>query len=516
MSEQVVPEQLVPEQLVDAPRRAGRREWIGLAVLALPTLLVALDIGVLFLALPHLSADLGATGTQQLWITDTYGFMLAGFLVTMGTLGDRIGRRRLLLIGAAGFGAASVIAAFAATPEQLIIARGVLGLAGATLGPSTLALISQMFPDPRQRGLAFSLWGACQFGGAALGPVVGGVMLDHFWWGSVFLLGVPVMVALLVVGPVLLPEYRAPSAQRIDLRSVVLSLLAVLPVVYGIKELAVGGESPVTAVAAIVAGLSMGVAFVTRQRRLADPLVDLRLFAGRSFGPMLAAMVLGSGVLAGVSLLTTQYVQSVLGLSPSAAGLWQAPTGLGIAAGVLMAPALVSRVGPTVAMQLGLGVSAGGLVLLTTIGSDDGPAVIALLTALVAFGIGPLFALGTGIAVGAAPAEKAGSAASLSESSNVLGSTLGLALLGTLGAVIYREQLMGSVPDGVPASVLDQAKETLGGAVAAAGRTEAGQPLMDVARDGLHRCDSRRGGGGRRAGGRRRGHRLGVTASVRG
>ena len=470
------------EQVLDASRRAGRREWIGLAVLTLPTLLVALDIGVLFLALPHLSADLGATATEQLWITDTYGFLLAGLLITMGTLGDRIGRRRLLLLGAAGFGAASVLAAFASTPEQLIIARGVLGLAGATLGPSTLALISQMFPDLRQRGLAFSLWGACQFGGAALGPVVGGVMLDHFWWGSVFLLGVPVMVLLLMVGPVLLPEYRAPNAGRIDLVSVALSMLAVLPVVYGIKELAVGGESPVTAVASIVAGLSMGLLFVSRQRRLADPLVDLRLFADRAFGLILAAMLLASGVLAGTSLLTTQYVQSVLGLSPSAAGLWQAPTGLGIAAGVLMAPALVSRVSPRVAIQLGLGVSAVGLILLTTIGSDDGPAVIALLIALVAFGVGPLFALGTGIAVGAAPPEKAGSAAALSESSNVLGSTLGLALLGTLGTVIYRERLMTSAPDGVPSGVLDQAKETLGGAVAAAGQIEAGPRLLEVAR----------------------------------
>lgn len=171
--------------------RAGRREWTGLAVLALPTLLIALDIGALFLALPHLSADLDASGTQQLWITDSYGFMLAGFLITMGTLGDRIGRRKLLLIGAAAFGVASVLAAYSTSAEMLIATRALLGVAGATLGPSTLALISTMFRDERQRGVAISLWATCQFGGAALGPVIGGVMLEHFWWGSVFLLGCP-------------------------------------------------------------------------------------------------------------------------------------------------------------------------------------------------------------------------------------------------------------------------------------------------------------------------------------
>jgi DHA2 family multidrug resistance protein-like MFS transporter len=472
----------MPQQERDAPSRAGRREWIGLAVLALPTLLVALDIGVLFLALPHLSADLGASGVEQLWITDTYGFMLAGFLIIMGTLGDRVGRRRLLLIGAAAFGTASVLAAFAASPEQLIIARGLLGIAGATLSPSTLALITNMFPNPRQRGLAFSLWGACQFGGGALGPVVGGMMLDHFWWGSVFLLGVPVMALLLVLGPVLLPEYRAPGAQRIDLVSVPLSLVSILALVYGIKELAVGGgDSPVPAILAIAAALWMGAVFVNRQRRLRDPLVDPRLFAGRAFGFTLAAMALASGVLAGSSLLTTQYIQSVVGLSPAAAGLWQAPTGIGIAVGVLAAPALVSKVSPKVAILFGLAISATGLMLLTTIGIDDGPAVTALLTALVAFGVGPLFALGTGIAVGSAPPEKAGSAASLSESSNVMGSTLGLAVLGTVGTAIYRSQLVGSAPDGVPASVLDQAKQTIGGAAAVAEQTVFGPGLFDAA-----------------------------------
>ncbi|WP_240777553.1 MFS transporter [Nonomuraea basaltis] len=455
--------------------RAGRREWIGLAVLALPALLVALDIGVLFLALPHLSADLRATGAEQLWIMDSYGFLLAGFLITMGSLGDRVGRRRLLLIGAAAFGAASVLAAYASSPQMLIVARGMLGIAGATLGPSTLALISNMFADARQRGLAFSVWAACQFGGGALGPVIGGVMLNHFWWGSAFLLGVPVMVLLLVVGPVLLPEYRVPGAGRIDLFSVALSLLAVLPVVYGIKELAAGdNSSPAPAIVAIVAGVIMGALFVLRQRRLEHPLVDLRLFVKTSFRVMLTAMALGSGALAGISLLTSQYVQSVVGLSPAEAGLWQAPTGVGIAAGVLLAPKLVTVVRPTTAIVFGLSLSAVGMLLLTQLGSSGGLVFVVVCVALVAFGIGPMFALGTGLVVSSAPPERAGSAASLSETSNVLGSTLGLAILGTVGTAIYRNQLVDSAPAGVPAAVVGAARETMGGVAAAVGQLPAG------------------------------------------
>jgi DHA2 family multidrug resistance protein-like MFS transporter len=211
--------------------RAGRREWIGLAVLALPTLLVSIDVSVLFLALPHLSEDLGADSTEQLWITDIYGFMTAGFLVTMGTLGDRIGRRRLLLIGGTLFGLASLLAAFSASPEMLIAARALMGIAGATLLPSTLALISNMFRDPKQMGMAIAVWGTCFMAGIALGPVVGGAMLDAFWWGSVFLLAVPVMAVLLVAAPLFLPEFSDPDAGRLDLVSVALSLVTILPAI---------------------------------------------------------------------------------------------------------------------------------------------------------------------------------------------------------------------------------------------------------------------------------------------
>ena len=223
-------------------RRAGRREWAGLAVIALPCLLATMDLEVLNLAVPALTADLQPSSAQLLWIIDIYGFMVAGSLITMGTLGDRIGRRRLLLIGAAAFGAASVVAAFSTSAEMLIATRALLGVAGATLAPSTLSLIRNMFTDPGQRTVAVAVWATSFSVGAAIGPLLGGVLLEWFWWGSVFLLDVPVMVLLLVVGPVLLPEYKDPGAGRLDLPSAAMSLAAVLLLIYGLKHLALAGS----------------------------------------------------------------------------------------------------------------------------------------------------------------------------------------------------------------------------------------------------------------------------------
>ncbi|MFI6918525.1 MFS transporter [Nonomuraea spiralis] len=445
-----------------AEPRAGRREWAGLAVLALPTLLVAVDINALFLALPRLSVDLGASAVQQLWIIDIYGFMVAALVITMGGLGDRIGRRRLLLTGAAAFGVASVAAAYATGPGMLIAARTLLGVAGATLMPSTLALITNMFRDARQRGTAIAIWATCQFAGAALGPVVGGLLLEHFWWGSVFLLAVPVIVVLLVAGTLLLPEFRAPDAGRMDLVSVVLSMLAILPVVWGIKELAASSVSagPLAPLAAIVVGLAFGAVFVRRQLTLDDPLLNLRLFAQRPLTLILTTLVLAGVSMAGTGLLVTQYLQSVLGYTAAQSALWFAPMGLGVALGTTLTPAITRRLAPRTAIMGGLELSAAGAALLTQAGAGL-PVVITAITVL-ALGTGPLFALGTGIVVGSVPPERAGSAASLAESGNFLGGTLGLALLGTVGAAIYHHA--------VPAHLPGEARETVAGAAAVAGR----------------------------------------------
>ncbi|SNS41154.1 MFS transporter [Actinomadura mexicana] len=440
--------------------RAGTRGWLALAVLALPSLLMAMDMTALLLALPRLSADLGAGGTEQLWISDAYGFMVAGFVITMGTLGDRIGRRRLLFVGAAAFAVLSAVAAYAPDPGTLIAARALLGVAGATLMPSTLALITNIFRDERERGKAIAIWATCQFAGGAFGPVLAGLLLQRFWWGSVFLVAVPVMALLLAAGPVLLPEFRDRSAgRRIDPLSVALSLAAVLPLVYGMKQLALadgrGGAAPA---AALAGGAVAGAMFVRRQLRLDHPLLDLRLLRGRPLGAVLVSLVLAGVAMAGTGLMVTQYLQDVLGHSPLASAVLFAPMGLGVAAGTMAAPALARRIRPATAIASGLAVSAAGCLPLTV---SDGPATVIAGITVLALGTGPLFALGTGLVVGSVPPERAGSAASLSETGNYLGGSLGLAVIGVVGASVYQARMH---------HVGGAASRTLAGAVADSGR----------------------------------------------
>ncbi|MFB7468455.1 MFS transporter [Streptomyces sp. NPDC056224] len=449
-----------------APPRAGRKQWLGLAVLALPTLLVSFDVFAMLLALPQLSADLGASSTQQLWIMDMYGFMVGGFLVTMGTLGDRIGRRKLLLIGAAVFGAASLMAAFSTSPEMLIAARALLGISGATLAPSTLALISNMFRDPKQMSMAIGIWAGCFSIGAIVGPIAGGAMLSTFWWGSVFLLGVPAMALLLLLGPVVLPEYKAPQAGRLDLPSVALSLAAVLPFIYGLKTVAKEGWEPLPTGAAVL-GLLLGAVFVRRQRRLASPLLDLRLFGNAPLSAALVSMLFYSALTGTTMLFITQYFQSVDSMSPLAAGLGLLP---GMAASILsitVSPMLARRIRPAFLIAGGLALVVAGFVVLLRAEADSGTAYLVVGWALNGLGGGPLMALGTNLVVGSAPPERAGSAASLSQTSNEFGYGLGIAVVGTVGTAIYRDRVSGALPADLPAAAAEAARESVAGAVSA-------------------------------------------------
>jgi DHA2 family multidrug resistance protein-like MFS transporter len=440
---------------------------VGLAVLALPTLLVSIDVYVMLLALPRLSADLGASSVQQLWVTDIYGFVLAGSLVTMGTLGDRIGRRRLLLVGAAAFGVASLVAAYSTSPGMLIGARGLLGLAGATLAPSTLALISNMFRDDKERGMAIGVWLMCFSAGAIIGPLVGGAMLGAFWWGSVFLLGVPAMALLLVVGPLLLPEYKAPQAGRLDLPSVALSFAAVLPIVYGLKELARSGWGA-GPVAALVVGVAVAVLFVRRQRSLASPLLDLRLFADKIFGTALGSMLFGTMLMGAIMLFVTQHLQLVEGLTPLRTGLWMLPAVLANTVSFMVSPLLGRKYRPAPLIAGGLAISVAGLVIYTQVQADSGPLGLAIGFALIFLGAGPLVTLGTGLVLTSAPPEKAGSAAALNETSGQLGFAFGIAALGSIGTAIYRSQVADQLPAGLPADAAAAAQDTLVGATTAA------------------------------------------------
>ncbi|HYV29799.1 MAG TPA: MFS transporter, partial [Candidatus Binatia bacterium] len=363
-------------------------------MLALPCLLYSMDLTVLNLAVPRISVALRPSGSELLWMVDIYGFLLAGFLIPMGNLGDRIGRRRLLLAGALAFGIGSILAALSTTAAMLIAARAFLGIAAATLAPSTLSLIRNMFLDARQRTIAVSVWVTSFSAGAGLGPLLGGLLLQRFWWGSVFLLAVPVMVLLLALGPLLLPEFRDPSPRRVDLVSSALSLASVLLVIYGVKRFAQDGLTWL-AMVAFIAGVLIGVAFIERQRRLKDPFVDLGLFRIPAFNAALAINLLSLLAVSGAFLFIAQYLQLVVGLSPWLAGLWTLPSAAGMVAGSAIAPLLARRFGPWAVTIAAMTVAAVGFAMLTQADGQSGLVVVVLASAVFALGISPAVALAT-------------------------------------------------------------------------------------------------------------------------
>ncbi|GAA5003463.1 MFS transporter [Kitasatospora paranensis] len=470
---------------------AGRRAWAGLAVLLLPTVVLTMDMGVLFFAVPFISTDLRPSGTQQLWIMDMYSFLLAALLIPMGALGDRIGRRRLLTAGTAAFAAVSLLAAHADGAGQLIAARAALGIAGATVMPSTLALIRGMFHDPRQRQTALGIWGGALTGGATLGPVVGGLLLDRFWWGSVFLVAVPVMLLVAAVAPVLLPEQRTPAAGRFDLPGAGLSIAAMLPLVYGIKTLSVDGWRPLPAVS-VAAGLLFGAALVVRLRRAAHPLLDPRLFRVRAFRGAITVNTVAMFAMMGFTLFTSQYLQLVKGMSPLTAALWALLPSVGVGAAVGTVGALAGKVRPAPLMAGGFLLAAAGFGLMTQAGVDSPLWVVLTAAGVIAAGSVGTMTLTAEMVLTAAPAEQTGAASATSETATELGSSLGIAILGAAGAAVYGARLDGRLPAGLPAGAARAAHDTLGGAVTVAGRLggDAGAQLLAVTRsafaDGMH------------------------------
>ena len=443
---------------------AGFREWFGLAILALPCMMYAMDLTVLTLAIPALSAALKPSSTELLWIVDIYGFMVAGLLLTMGSVGEKIGRRKLLLIGAAAFSAVSVAAAFSTSTAMLITMRALLGIAGATLAPSTLSLIRNMFQHPRQRALAIGVWVSSYSIGAAIGPALGGALLEYFWWGSVFLAGVPVMVLLLLSAPWVLPEFRDPRAPAVDIPSVVLSLTAILCTVWGLKQGVATGWSwwPVSA---IVIGILTGHLFLRRQTQLAVPMIDLDLFRNKTLSAALALYGLGAMVAFGMFIFIGQYLQLVVGMPPWQAGLWTTPIAGAFIVGAMVTPLLVRRLTHVTVITTGLFLAGLGFGLLSTATSTTHPALVTAAFAIYSLGLAPVFTLATTIVMDSAPPHQAGVVAAVSETASELGGALGIALLGSLGAAAYRQSMKNFALEGLPQQATLLAKDAFATAI---------------------------------------------------
>lgn len=427
-------------------------------MLALAVLLLTVDATVLYLAVPSLAEDLGATATEVLWIGDIYSLTIAGLLVVMGTLADRIGRKRLLLVGATAFGAASVMAGLSQSAEMLIVARLLLGIAAATLMPSTLSLIRNIFTDSLERTRAIAVWSAAATAGAAAGPLVGGILLENFWWGSVFLINVPVVLLVVVAGFFLLPESKDPNPGRFDLTSAVLSLAAIVPVVYAVKHTVQSGID-VLGVACVVGGLLLGWLFVRRQRRLPTPLIDVELFRNMAFTGAVLAAFTSIFALAGLFYFFSQYLQLVRGFSPLQAGLAELPATLASIVVIAMVSWVLARLGVGSSISVGLLLAAAGLLGIAVAEGAQSYLWLGLALALVGLGVGLTQTVTTDAVVSAVPPDKAGSASAIAETAYELGIALGIAVLGSLMNALYRLHL--KLPNDIPQDQREAAEESL-------------------------------------------------------
>jgi DHA2 family multidrug resistance protein-like MFS transporter len=456
-------------------RKAG---IIGVCILA--QILIAVDMTVLHLAIPVLSEALHPSTTQALWIADGYGFALAGLLITMGNVGDRIGRKRLLLGGAAVFGVVSVATAYAPNAEMLIALRVLLGMSAATLMPSTLSILRNTFTG-KERTAAIGVSSGLTILGFGLGPLVGGALLDHFWWGSVFLVNVPVVIVLIVAGLAVLPESRNPRPGRIDLVSVGLSLAGILGVVYTIKEIAYKGLDHWDVYAAAVIGIGCLLAFLLRQPRLREPLMDLKLFGNRAFSATIGTTVLAMFAQLAVSVMITQYFQLVLGWPPLKSGLAGLPGMGGAMVGGVLGGVLIKVLGRAGTVTLGCAASALGFALYSQVDIGTGYPYLVVTMAVFGIGLALVLTIATDTVLGVVPKERAGAASAISETATELGGALGIAVLGSVLGSLYRQDLV--LPGGLSPTAAASAKETLSGAVQVAAQAPGGDALLQSARE---------------------------------
>lgn len=463
--------------------KATRREWVALSVLALPCLVYTTDITALDVALPTISTALQPSSTQLLWLVDIYGFMMAAFLITMGTIGDRIGRRKLLLLGAVCFVLISGAASMTTSLNLLIVLRALLGIAAATLAPSTMALLRNMFHDDAERQLAIGVWIASISSGGVLGALAGGFLLKFFPWNFVFLIPIPPMILLLILGPRLLPEFRDTNAGRPDIPSVVMSLACLLPVIQGLKLIAANGFGALP-LAMATTGILVGVGFVRRQKQLAYPMVDLSLFRQPEFTAAITAYGLSCFAMFGLYVLVAQYLQLVMALTPWEAGMATAPCALASAVGSLAAPSLAGRFQMRSVLVGGLVTAIVGFLLLPASVGRLGLTGLVASTVLFSLGLASVFTIAYEIIVTSAPPARSGAAAAIAETVSELSGSLGIAFLGSLSAAIYRHLLFASLPNDLPQATAEKAAATIGGAIATAATlpTPIGEALLASAR----------------------------------
>lgn len=438
---------------ISVARSPDRKTWLGLMAVLPLVLLVAMDGSILYLAMPRVTSAITPTADQALWILDIYGFVVGSLLIAFGNIGDRFGRLKLIMVGAVVFGAGSLGAAYSQSPESLIGSRALMGLGGATLLPSGLAIVSALFPDPRLRARAIGIFAATFAAGFAIGPLIGGMLLRQYEWGVVFLINVPVVLGFLIVAPVLLREVRSTTYGRIDLPSLVLSFSGILLFSYSLKNAAAYGFTITQLIAGTVGVLALAL-FLRRQAKIEYPLLDLDLFHDRIFSIAILTGLLSLVVWSAAGFLSGIYLQSVLGFDVFTAALMMLPGAIVLTATCVGTALIVERIGRKAALvATHLLISVGVFLLLFT-STEAGIAAFIASTMVAGIGYGLSFSLVAEIAVSAVPAERAGAAGSIAETGNELGNAVGISLLGSLAALSFR--LLGPGVAGTLDQTLDQ------------------------------------------------------------
>ena len=465
------------------PTTLERRRWLALVVLCVSLLIIVIDNTIVNVALPTLVRDLGANISELQWVVDAYTLVFAGLLLLAGTLGDRFGRRRTLVLGLATFGIASAAAAFAGGVNELVIARAVMGAGAAFIMPATLSLLTSVFTDGRERAMAIGIWAATAGVGVAMGPVVGGYLLDHFWWGSVFIVNVPIVAFAIVTARLLVPESRDPIARRIDWTGAALSGVGLVAFVWAIIEAPSKGWTSSPVLAAFAFALATLVAFVVWERRVDEPLLDVRLFRNARFTAASTTVTVLFFALFGFLFLSTQYLQFVLGYSPSAAGLRMLPYAAAMIIAAPMSAKLVVRFGTKRVVTTGMLTFAAGLAIAATITTATGYGLLAIAMLFMGVGMGLAGAPATESIMGALPPDRAGIGSAVNDTTRELGGALGVAIVGSIVSSIYSSQL--TLPDELPAPAADAARESLGAAV------QIGSQVADSAREAFVHAMSR-------------------------